>query len=85
MLTSAVAFPPLVAPLTMAEGREAAEALFSSLCDAEVVLRDGGRACHQYGNTPAGLRFNGDIRTLHVVNANTVAAFNMASGLVTPP
>ena len=41
-------------------------------------------ASHQFGNTGSGLKASGDIRTVHLVNENTVAALSEACGVPWP-
>lgn len=64
---------PLTAPSAAQGGRAAVAALFSQLAGRAVRVVSGGGG-HQFGNTGSGVAASGDTRTLHIVNANTVAA-----------
>ena len=66
------------------EGREEACAFFSERAGERVELVDGADT-HQFGNTGQGLKANGELRTLHVVNANTVRAVERATGVPLDP
>jgi uncharacterized protein YcbX len=69
--------PLLREPLDDDAGRARVSAFFSEAAGEPVALvrasADGGRA-HQFGNTGSGLKAgSGDVRTIHLVNAATVA------------
>ncbi|KAJ1461767.1 MOSC domain-containing protein [Pelagophyceae sp. CCMP2097] len=68
------------ASLDTEEGRDLIEKLFSDLAGRSVLLVTGGEL-HQFGNTPAGFNASEDLRTIHLVNENTVAALSAAAGL----
>ncbi|KAL1523519.1 hypothetical protein AB1Y20_018456 [Prymnesium parvum] len=76
--------PLLVAPLGEAAGREAAAAFFSTLAGEPLALVDGADT-HQFGNTRKGVLASGDLRTLHLVNENTVRALSEAAGVPLDP
>ena len=62
------------------KGRETIEDIIRRRVGAATKLVTGGEA-HQFGNTRSGVRHHGDTRTLHVVNAASVAAVRRATGL----
>jgi len=76
--------------LEEADGRARVEAFFSDACGRAVRVvsggGEGGDDCgagrnHQFGNTASGVRVgDGSTRTIHLINANTVAAFATAIG-----
>ena len=70
----------LQANLCEPQGKADAEAFFSEACEEPVTLLDG-EAHHQFGNTNSGLKASGDLRTLHIVNVNSVAALSDAAGV----
>lgn len=77
--------PPLLqANLAEPAGREAATRFFSDAVGEGVELVDGADT-HQFGNTGKGLKATGDLRTLHIVNANTVRALASATGVAIDP
>jgi uncharacterized protein YcbX len=76
--------PLLCALLDTPAGREAASNFFSEAVGERVELVDG-RDTHQFGNTSKGLKASGDLRTLHIVNANTVRALATAAGVPIDP
>ena len=69
----------LVARLDEEQGRAAAASFFSDACGRGCSVVTAG-ASHQFGNTGSGLKASGDIRTVHLVNENTVAALSEACG-----
>ena len=69
----------LVARLDEEQGRAAAAHFFSGWCGRSCTVVTAGTA-HQFGNTGWGLKASGDIRTVHLVNENTVAALSEACG-----
>ena len=75
----------LTACLSEDDGIAAAEAFFSEACDEPVELVDGAATKHQFGNTRSGLDASGDLRTIHIVNANTVRALSDAAGVALDP
>lgn len=68
-------------------GAAAAEDFFANACHQPVALVDGEEraAKHQFGNTNSGLKASGDLRTLHIVNMNTVRALADAAGMELDP
>ena len=62
------------------KGRETIEDIIQRRVGAATRLVTGGEA-HQFGNTRSGVRHHGDTRTVHVVNAASVAAVRRATGL----
>jgi len=62
----------LAARLDEEEGRAAAATFFSDACGRGCSVVTAG-AAHQFGNTGSGLKASGDLRTVHLVNENTVA------------
>jgi hypothetical protein len=62
------------------KGRETIEDIIRRRVGAATKLVTGGEA-HQFGNTRSGVRHHGDTRTVHVVNAASVAAVRRATGL----
>lgn len=78
------AAPLLRAALAEPSGREAAADFFSAAVGERVELVDGADT-HQFGNTGKGLKASGDLRTLHIVNANTVRALASAAGVPIDP
>ena len=73
----------LVARLDEEQGRAAAASFFSDACGRGCSVVTAG-ASHQFGNTGSGLKASGDIRTVHLVNENTVAALSEACGVPWP-
>ena len=71
--------PVTVDPSTK-KGREAIEDIIQRRVGAATKLVTGGER-HQFGNTRSGVRHHGDTRTVHVVNAASVAAVRRATGL----
>ena len=78
-LTFYGADPVTVDPSTK-KGRETIEDIIQRRVGAATKLVTGGEA-HQFGNTRSGVRHHGDTRTVHVVNAASVAAVRRATGL----
>lgn len=74
----------LAARLDEEEGRAAAATFFSDACGRGCSVVTAG-AAHQFGNTGSGLKASGDVRTVHLVNENTVAALSEACGLALHP
>ena len=70
--------PVTVDPSTK-KGRETIEDIIRRRVGAGALVT-GGEA-HQFGNTRSGVRHHGDTRTIHVVNAASVAAVRRATGL----
>ena len=70
----------LAARLDEEEGRAAAATFFSDACGRGCSVVTAG-AAHQFGNTGSGLKASGDLRTVHLVNENTVAALSEACGV----
>lgn len=76
----------LSARLDDSEGRASVESFFSEhLCKdgsrADVrVVSAAGATPHQFGNTSGGVEASGDVRTVHLVNLNTVRALSEAAG-----
>ena len=69
--------PLLFADLACQDGRDETSKFFSELCGKEVVCvctsDSSGKHTHQFGNTSSGVKSNnGDTRTIHIVNSNTV-------------
>ena len=62
------------------KGRATIEDIIRRRVGAATKLVTGGEA-HQFGNTRSGVRHHGDTRTVHVVNAASVAAVRRATGL----
>ena len=77
----------LAASLTEPSGVAAAEDFFANACEQPVALVDGGESApkHQFGNTNSGLKANGDLRVVHIVNVNTVRALADAAGVRLDP
>ena len=71
--------PVTVDPSTK-KGRETIEDIIRRRVGAATRLVTGGES-HQFGNTRSGVRHHGDTRTIHVVNAASVAAVRRATGL----
>lgn len=74
----------LSARLDEEQGRAAAASFFSDACGRTCSVVTAG-AAHQFGNTGSGLKASGDIRTVHLVNENTVAALSEACGVALHP
>ena len=70
----------LAARLDEEEGRAAAASFFSDACDRGCSVVTAG-AAHHFGNSGSGLKANGDLRIVHLVNENTVAALSDACGV----
>lgn len=80
--------PLLSADLTSSGGRDATSTFFSDLCGKKVVCvcasdvvtsspNKSTHTQHQFGNTSSGVKNNnGDTRTIHIVNSNTVKQFS---------
>ena len=85
---------PLLGPVDLAcqMGREETSNFFTELCGRKVVCvvakdapvvrsssRIGKHHTHQFGNTSSGVKNNnGDTRTIHIINENTVKQFSKA-------
>jgi hypothetical protein len=67
------------------EGRTTLGNFFSNASGRAVDLVTSAAAPHQFGNTGSGVAASGDTRTLHIVNANTVRALALATGLNIDP
>ena len=74
----------LAARLDEEEGRAAAATFFSDACGRGCSVVTAG-AAHQFGNSGSGLKANGDLRIVHLVNENTVAALSEAWGVALHP
>lgn len=74
----------LKADLSRLEGRDSASAFFSDAIGEHVELVDGADT-HQFGNTNQGVKASGELRTLHIVNANTVRALERVAGVPIDP
>lgn len=72
--------PLLQASLETLSGRRAASDFFSELAGEAVDLVDG-ELTHQFGNTNKGAQATGDLRTLHLINAETVRSLALAAGV----
>jgi uncharacterized protein YcbX len=72
--------PEITVDPSTREGRETIESIIQRRVGAATKLVTGGEA-HQFGNTRSGVRHHGDTRTVHVVNAASVAAVRRATGL----
>ena len=82
--------PLLSADLASSGGRDATSTFFSELCGKKVVCvcasdvnkgnsNSKSTHTHQFGNTSSGVKNNnGDTRTIHIVNSNTVKQFSDA-------
>jgi uncharacterized protein YcbX len=82
--------PLLSADLASSGGRDATSTFFSDLCGKKVVCvcasdvvtsstSESTQHTHQFGNTSSGVKNNnGDTRTIHIVNSNTVKQFSDA-------
>ena len=66
------------------DGASRVGAFFSNASGRAVRLIDGG-ALHQFGNTGSGVKASGDVRTVHIINANTVRALAAAAGVQLDP
>jgi len=90
----------LQAVLDDCQERQMAEQFFEAhLCGCsesdsnEIGVRGGGvrivRAVdgntHQFGNTTSGVKANGDVRTIHLVNRETVESLSHAAGVFVDP
>ena len=73
----------LAARLDEEQGRAAASTFFSNCCGRGCSVVTAG--AHQFGNTGSGLKASGDVRTVHLVNENTVAALSEACGVALHP
>ena len=71
---------PVTVDPSSKRGRETIEDIIRRRVGAATRLVTGGEA-HQFGNTRSGVRHHGDTRTVHVVNAASVAAVRRATGL----
>lgn len=85
---------PLLGPVDLScqMGREETSNFFTELCGRKVVCvvakddasersssRIGKHHTHQFGNTSSGVKNNnGDTRTIHIINENTVKQFSKA-------
>jgi len=83
---------PLLGPVDLAHsvGREETSQFFTNLCGRKVIcvvasdiskksIGDSNLHTHQFGNTSTGEKNNdGDSRTLHIINENTVKQFSDA-------
>lgn len=78
------ATPVLQACLETADGRDLVSKFLSEEVGEPVVCIDGAET-HQFGNTSKGLAASGDLRTLHIVNANTVRDLSRAAGVPLDP
>lgn len=82
---------PQFGPVDLAtqQGRDATSTFFTELCGKKVVCVVADRSTakdsnglndthtHQFGNTQSGVKHNnGDTRTIHIVNQNTVMQFS---------
>jgi uncharacterized protein YcbX len=74
--TESSSTPLLLADLACQAGRDETSKFFSELCGKKVVCvcaNDSGKHTHQFGNTSSGVKNNnGDTRTIHIINSNTV-------------
>jgi uncharacterized protein YcbX len=84
----AAAGPLLQESLESGEGRERIAAFFSNASGRAVTVvggegdDQGRQRHHQFGNTESGIRVgDGSTRTIHLVNANTVADLSAKSGV----
>ena len=71
---------PVTVDASTKQGRATIEDIIRRRVGAATKLVTGGEA-HQFGNTRSGVRHHGDTRTVHVVNAASVAAVRRATGL----
>ena len=76
--------PVLQACLETADGRQLVSRFLSEEAGEPVECIDGAET-HQFGNTSKGLSASGDMRTLHIVNANTVRELSKAAGVPLDP
>lgn len=90
----------LEAVLDECQEREKAERFFeahlhecSDTDSTEVSMRGGGvrivravaSSTHQFGNTTSGVKANGDVRTIHLINRETVQSLSHAAGVFVDP
>ena len=71
----------LSARLDTAAGRATVEAAIAARVQSPQVRLVTGGEGHQFGNTRSGVKSHGDTRTIHLVNAASVAAVRAATGL----
>jgi uncharacterized protein len=66
--------------LSTLQGREHVATFFGKQAGNDVVCVTAASSCnhkHQFGNTSSGVKARGDTRTVHIINAATVAELSM--------